>query len=273
MSIPVVPLRPLPPGRTAYADIPIKWRRLFDDKIGEFEGGYQNDPDDHGNFTRAGLNLGTMRGTTPRTNAAFLRIPDSQLTQADMLAITHARACEIAYAIFVDEPDLELISEFPFACFYWDFLWGTGPEAIRQLQEQVGAPVDGRIGPVTLGAIDAYMERVQYRRGGVLFTGVEAALQHACDRRNAYHQRVVASYPRKRKYLAGWTRRVESFRPQVPGELAELGTASIAPPVPGRKPVQPIPKPILGEPAPSLWERIIAVIAAIFGGPTQAPAT
>ena len=281
MSIPVVPLRPLPPGRTAYADIPIKWRRSLGTEIKISEGGFQNDRRDPGNLSSDGVWRGTMRGVISDTYAAFLKCSVSTLTIADMLAITHERSMEVGWYL-IQAAGFDELEPFSVARFFVDWLWGSGPDAIDEMQRLIGVPVDGVIGPITRAAFAAWCAGATYRWHGMLFSGPEAALHHACDARNRYHRWVVTVRPALAYALGtqradgswtGWTGRVEHYRPQVPGELAELGAAPITPPIPGRRPVQPIPKPILGEPAPSLWERIIAFIAALFGGPAQEPAT
>ena len=220
-----------PPGRVPYAEVPEFWRELFDEQIGRWEGKYQADPDDSGNFSSDGRNLGTMRGVTPGALADFLDVPDTRLTVEDMLAVTHERAVEIGYWGYVDGPDFDRLPRNRLTEFYVDWGWGSGPiTAVRELQKLIGTTPDGVIGPLTIAAFDRFVEAARYTYRGEPFDGLNAALHHAVDRRVEDLRGIAARKPRKRKFLDGWLRRAEAFRP----------LADVAPP----ETADPLPKPV-----------------------------
>ena len=221
----------LPPDRVPYAEVPKLWRDLFDEQIGRWEGKYQADPDDSGNWTSDGRNLGTMRGVTPGALADFLGIPDTRLTVEDMTAITHERAVEIGYWGYVDAPDFERLPRNRLTEFYVDWGWGSGPiTAVRELQRLIGTTPDGVIGPQTIASFNQFVAWARYTYQGRPFDGLEAALHHAVDRRVEDLRGIAARKPRKRKFLGGWLRRAEAFRPLT----------DVTPP----ETADPLPKPV-----------------------------
>ena len=210
----------LPPDRVAYAEVPKFWRDLFDEQIGRWEGLYQADPDDSGNWTSDGRNLGTMRGVTPGALAAFLGVPDTRLTVADIKAISHERAVEIGYWGYVLRPRFDRLPSNRFTEFFVDWGWGSGPfTAVRAMQRLVGTTPDGKIGNLTLLAYIRYTDGARYTYQTRPFDGLEAAMHHAVDARVANLRAIVARRPVTAKYLRGWTRRAEAFRPLVDENL------------------------------------------------------
>lgn len=158
----------LPDGRMPYTQIPRFWRSSFDRQIGRWEGLYQADPDDSGNWTSDRRNLGTMRGVTPGALAAFLNIPDTRLTVADIRAITHERAVEIGYWGYVRRPRFDRLPMNRFAEFFVDWGWGSGPNtAVKAMQRLVGTTPDGVIGDKTVLAVIRYTALARDRKSVV----------------------------------------------------------------------------------------------------------
>ena len=142
------------------------------------------------------------------------------------------------------------------ARFFVDWAWGSGTRpAIKALQRLAGASPDGVIGPRTIQAVTAWVARTRYTRDGQIFDGVDAALHHACDARNAFHLQVTRRRPATAKYLRGWTRRVESFRPE-----ASPDRSAITAPLPRRKPPA---KPIEPATPRRWWEDVAAALSAL----------
>ena len=237
----------VPPDRVAYADLPLLWRTSFDRQIGRWEGLYQADPDDSGNWTSDGRNLGTMRGVTPGALAEFLDIPDTKLTVADIKAITHERAVEIGYWGYVGRPRFDRLPANRFTEFFVDWGWGSGPiTAVKAMQRLVGTTPDGVIGPLTVSAVERYVDAARYTYQGRPFDGIDAALHHAVDARIENLRAIVVRSPVKAKYLRGWTRRAEAFRPCTDETPPEA--------------VDPLPKP--QPPADDDPDEMVAVLLA-----------
>lgn len=104
-----------------------------------FEGGYSNHPKDPGKATNRGITIGVLSEELGR-----------KATVADIKALTEARAVSIyerRYWNAVRGNDLP--AGVDLATF--DYGVNSGPaRAAKALQSVVGAPTDGRIGPVTI---------------------------------------------------------------------------------------------------------------------------
>lgn len=108
------------------------------------EGGYGNDPNDHGGPTKYGITIEDYRENV-----------NPHGTAADVSRLTIDQAFKIYVTRYWNPCDCDLL---PVGVDYFTFdsaiLSGTGT-AIRWLQRAVGAVPDGQIGPKTLAAVAA----------------------------------------------------------------------------------------------------------------------
>lgn len=121
------------------------------DRILGHEGGYSSDRNDPGNWTGGHVGVGKLLGTKygiaantyPHLDIPRLTIDDAvEIYQRDYLALLQADQLEPGVAF-------QLL----------DFAVNSGPaRAIRALQLELGIKPDGKVGPVTLGAIRARSE-------------------------------------------------------------------------------------------------------------------
>ena len=177
------------------------------DKMLVTEGDYQNDKADTGNYTKPNGNVvGTMRGITPYTWAAWSGKSVSEVTEEEMKAITEEEAREIYKEVYWKKPK---ISQLPTNLqeTVFDMQLNSGINAIKILQELAGLDakdVDGFIGPVTLAAVnDANITADQY-----------------ADARIAYYKKIAENsadkdgdnVPDKMRYLRGWIARANKYR-------------------------------------------------------------
>lgn len=148
-----------------------------------YEGGYVNDPDDPGGCTNMGITIGTLRGWRS----------DDSLTCNDVKALSYQEAALI------------------YATNYWAPVWGnklpvgvntqvydwgvnSGPRtSVMHLQRIVGTTDDGAMGPNTLAAVNAYVDK--------------ATVQVLLDQYHAERQRYYESLSSFSKYGNGWTAR------------------------------------------------------------------
>lgn len=135
----------------------------FQGAIARWEGGWQADPADSGNYAHChdGTRrlVGTMRGVTPDVYAAFAGVDPCTLTAAGMQStITLAVAAQIAVQGYYLAPRFQLLTWSPLVAIAVDIGWGSGPaRAIRMVQQIVGATQDGGIGPQTATLLDHYL--------------------------------------------------------------------------------------------------------------------
>ena len=169
------------------------------------EGGYVNDPDDPGGATNHGVTLDTLRGLKADLDG------DGKVTEADVRALTPARAAEIYVRHYFREPRLDLLPS-PLQPSVFDMQVNAGANAVRILQRLMaafGLPLadDGVIGPVTARTVATALERAPHHL-------VDA---YGIARRN-YYYRLGDTRPASRKFArardggkGGWILRAEEF--------------------------------------------------------------
>lgn len=151
------------------------------DAILEREGSeYTDDPADRGGPTKWGITIPDLPiGSTAET----------------VQALTRERAVEIYRQKYILSPGFGTIP-LPLRAQVVDcgVLHGV-TTAVRMLQEALGVPVDGKLGPLTLRAVD-----------GTPNVGNKLAIV-----RLKYIARIVQKNPSQAKWLAGWVNRATSF--------------------------------------------------------------
>jgi lysozyme family protein len=162
------------------------------------EGGFVDHPADTGGATNFGI--------TARTLGEWRHL-GRPATDADVQALTEAEARAIYRAKYVDGPKLTAIADDRLRALLVDIAVNSGPvTAIRMLQQVCGVPVDGVLGPQTLGAAaarpsvvaDLIRERAEfYLRLGLGGADVKAFLRE---------------HPKSQlHFLKGWMRRALEF--------------------------------------------------------------
>ena len=158
------------------------------------EGGYQANPNDPGNYNSRGELVGTNWGiSAPRLEKHLGRPP----TAEDMKSLPIGLAAEI-YRDYWTAIRGDEIESARVAGLLFDMAVNHGPRsAIRLAQRVAGVKADGKIGPVTLAAINAKGEAEMVGR----LIGERIGLYRAIIRRR----------PNMAVFLRGWIRRAESF--------------------------------------------------------------
>lgn len=156
------------------------------------EGGYVNDPQDPGGATNKGVTQGTYD---------LWRV-DHQLP---IRSVKHITAAEIMALYKHRYWDKVAGDQLPAGLDYclFDFAVNSGPSrAARYLQEALGVNADGKIGPVTLDAVEV--------------VPAEQLIQAVCNMRLAFLKR----QPHFPRFGKGWTRRVQEVREKAKGMAA-----------------------------------------------------
>lgn len=159
-----------------------------------FEGGYFNDITGPGIMYK-GITLATFQHCAER----LLGI---EPTLHALLALTDEQAGTIYKALHWDVVGGDHMHFQPVANIVSDFHVSSGEAATRLLQRVLNAlgasiTVDGRVGPVTLKALDQADQYAVYTR-----------YKHA---RGEYYRELVRSRPVLARYLHGWLERVAAF--------------------------------------------------------------
>lgn len=173
-----------------------KWSKRLDrvlDLVLVLEGGYQNSPNDSGNWFRGEL-LGTNFGITPKT---YFALTGTVPTTSTMMTLPKTKAKELLsyYAFYVRHLEDELLMVNVF-----DMCVNAGPHrAAVLLQREAGVKEDGVIGPMTAKAVhDKPVSTDDY---------VEV--------RRRYYEAVVKHNDKNAKFLKGWLNRAEKFRTEA----------------------------------------------------------
>jgi len=151
------------------------------------EGGFQDDPVDHGNWTGGRRGVGENKGTNWGISAA--RYPD-----LDIKALTREVATELYRRDFYRKYNMHRLPDH-LKYIVFDHGVNCGPRrAIRMLQMLAGVRRDGIIGPITIAA------------------SRNVSIDDYSDARAQYYKRLVQHWPTHEKYLRGWLARVSISR-------------------------------------------------------------
>ena len=203
------------------------------------EGGYVDHPRDPGGATNMGI--------THKTLARWRKVsPWWKLDKSQIKALKREEAAAIYGAEYWDTIEGDSLPDgLDYAVF--DYAVNSGPgRAAKELQRLVGVPVDGKIGPVTLAAVNE-------REAAVL-------IEKLCTNRLTF-LRGLSTFD---TFGKGWTSRVNGVLKD-----ALLMSVSPTPPVPDY-PLHPQPEPIPTiplppAPKPSIGGWIIAAVVIVAG--------
>jgi lysozyme family protein len=183
------------------------------DKILDVEGGYQDHPNDKGNYNaydsfgnyvpyddRPGttLNAGTNRGISA---ALYSRLKGREVTAEEIKAITKAEAITIYKKYFWDTIKGDEIKSQRLAELIFDAKVNQYA-AIRYLQAVLNKlgnslAVDGKVGPLTLAAINK--------------ANVAQLYNNFLKARADLYRRIVEKNPSQSVFLKGWLKRLSKF--------------------------------------------------------------
>lgn len=159
----------------------------------KWEGGISNDPDDPGGLTNRGVTLKTWLAYGMDLNR------DGLIDEKDLLLLTQEDVVRIILKPhYWDHCQADRIDTQAIANMLVDWYWCSGALAIRKVQRLLGINCDGIVGPQTLNAINRYPDQQE------LFEGIRRE-------RLEYLQRICEARPLNRKFLRGWTRRVNDI--------------------------------------------------------------
>lgn len=194
------------------ADFKTSYRRTA-----RHEGGYQNNPDDPGNYNSRGQNVGTKYGVSAPKLERLIRRPP---TVADMLSLTPQQAEDAFRNDEWTRMKGDQIPWQPVADIIFDGLVNHG-QGTRLLQEVLGIPTDNKFGPQTLAA--------------VLASDPQQLYDAYRERRKKYYHQLVERDPTLDTFLNGWLHRINSFTDrfanavaQNPGKAAASGGLLLA---------------------------------------------
>lgn len=159
------------------------WHKAFEEVI-KSEGGYVNDPHDHGGETNLGV-----------TKKAWGEYLGRAIADGEMKALTKETVQPFYKKMYWDKCHCdELPGGLDYAVF--DFAVNAGPgRAAKFLQQAVGAVADGAIGPGTLAKVKA--------------TEPKHALDNFSAAKSSFYKGLVDRDASQQKFFKGWMNRVD----------------------------------------------------------------
>lgn len=151
------------------------------------EGGYQADPNDKGNWTGCKVGAGVNKGTNWGISAC-------SYPEEDIPNLTKADAKRIYRSDYWDQTECDLIPYGVDLCTFDSAVNSGCSRGAKWLQNAVGVPADGIVGPQTIEAANA--------------CDMHVTIDAMCDARLAYLQGLDTWS----LYGKGWSNRVKAVR-------------------------------------------------------------
>lgn len=162
--------------------------------VADSEGGYQDHSSDSGNYNSLGELVGTNWGISAPVYEEWIGYPPSR---GDMLSMPKSTARLIYRTNFWNDIQGDSIVDQGVANILFDGRVNHGRTGVRIMQRILGVPVDGHVGPITLGAINSSDPRWLVGR-------------YKNARREFYHE-LVENNPSYSVFLNGWLNRLSEF--------------------------------------------------------------
>lgn len=165
------------------------------------EGGYVNNPHDHGGPTKYGI--------TAVSYAEYFQLAVTAVTAEEIRQLSKALAFAIYFRLYYQKPGIDRLPE-ALQPLMLDMAVNQGPaSAIRVLQSALTAQGysvgnhDGLIGPKTINLSDLAMENL-----GDYF------INSLVNFRISFYHQLISNDPSQRVFEQGWLTRAEAFRVQ-----------------------------------------------------------
>ncbi|MEF3075186.1 glycosyl hydrolase 108 family protein [Methylobacter sp. Wu1] len=157
------------------------------------EGGYSNNKNDHGSYTKFGVTLKTLNSWRGK-----------ECSQEDVKALTKQEAAEIYKAEYFYKPKIDKLPQ-SLQPVVFDMAVNMGPkQAIKTLQFvlfQNTENSDGFIGGVTIKKARDVLELI----------GARMLILQIIEARIKYYRGIVKRDPSQAVFLAGWENRAREF--------------------------------------------------------------
>ncbi len=189
-----------------------QFTKEFFDTIGNWEAGFQNDPNDKGNYDSKKRLIGTNRGCAAqtvetwykKTNGKDLSLVPVQDFVTIMKALTYDDAFTIGKTLFWDAINCDMFSNQSIAEIIFDWYWASFAYGTQWLQGvlkvvfNIPVKVDFFLTQDEVQLINNYTDQK------MLFYVIK-------DERLKYVEYLIKSDPSNKKYELGWLRRIISY--------------------------------------------------------------
>ena len=165
---------------------------ILADKILKWEGGFVNDPSDHGGATNMGITLATWR------KVGYDKDGDCDIDADDIRLLTPADARFILHKYYWNRWLADSILTQAIANILVDWVWASGKWGIIIPQRILKVQADGIVGPKTLCALNT-VEKDNF-------------LKQVYEARVVFIQNIIINDPTQKKFEKGWMNRLNDFK-------------------------------------------------------------
>lgn len=160
----------------------------------KWEGGnkFTNDPLDRGGATKYGVTIGTLQSTHYDTNH------DGKVNVEDVKSLQLDDFKYILKKQYWDRWKADDIANQSVANLLVDWLWGSGKHGIIIPQRLLGVSADGKVGNVTINALNGANQRYIYNK--------------VWEARRQFYYNIVKNNPSQSKWLKGWINRLNDLK-------------------------------------------------------------
>lgn len=161
-------------------------------KIFKFEGGFVNDPTDHGGATNFGVTLSTWR------QVGYDKDGDGDIDVDDIRKLTRQDATIVLKKFYWDRWKADNISNQSVAEILVDWVWCSGKWGIVIPQRILGLTTDGIVGAVTLRTVNS-ADQAKFH-------------SQVWEARRQFIIEIVARDPSQKKFQRGWMNRLNDYK-------------------------------------------------------------
>jgi lysozyme family protein len=159
----------------------------------QWEGGFANDPLDKGGATNMGVTIGTWR------QVGYDKDGDGDIDVDDLRLLSKEDVLKrVLKPHYWDRWRADEIKSQSVANILVDWVWCSGANGIKIPQRVLGISQDGKVGPVTLSAVNSQDPRIFFDRMKI--------------EREAFLNRIAEHDPSQKRFLKGWLNRLNDLK-------------------------------------------------------------
>lgn len=159
--------------------------------VAKWEGGYVNDPLDHGGATNMGITISTWRAV------GYDKDGDGDIDETDIKLLDKKDFAAVLRKYW-DRWKADEIKNQSVANLLVDWVWASGKWGIVIPQRTLKVNADGVVGPITIKAVNIQDQKKFFTDIWIL--------------RRKFLENIVVNNPSQKKFLKGWLRRLDDFK-------------------------------------------------------------